>query len=342
MNRELLFAMNSGKKNNLMSVRHGFGEIRRWFSSILNQKFTIMLIPHSEKKVVNFQINTLLLMFVFVLFAAMLAGFFYMTTIYTGSEQLISEQQNDLVITQGNLDSVLDEVNGLVKVYDNFETTMSEALRELDLASGSDSVGRGNGDLSSISDLYEINDEEVREIYDVRRLRESLLEAIQPLSDLSTVLTAEKQLLADLPTLWPVSGRSTVTMEFGPNIHPLEGRWYLHKGIDIAGPLGLPILSAANGRVVEAAYDQRSGYGNYVLLEHKYGFKTRYSHLGSRLVQVGEVVSQGDRVGILGNTGLTSGSHLDFQIMLGTEVLDPTSFLSIKNTFTRWTGNRLK
>ena len=300
-----------------------------------------MLIPHSERKVVNFQVNALLLTFMFVLLLGMLVGFFYMTTVYAGSGQIISEQHDDLVVTQGNLDAVLDEVGNLVKVYDNFENAMTEALQSFDLSLGTDSTIRGSGDLSSISDLHEVNSGEAREIYDIRRLREDLSQAIQPLSDISSVLYAEKQLLADLPTLWPISGgRSAVTMEFGPNIHPLEGRWYLHKGIDIAGPPGLPILAAANGRVIESSYDQSSGYGNYVLIEHKYGFKTRYSHMGLRLVQVGQNVSQGDRIGTLGNTGISSGAHLDFQIMLGTEVLDPTSFLSIKNTFSRWTGNR--
>ncbi|MGI9256181.1 MAG: M23 family metallopeptidase [Salinispira sp.] len=317
------------------------GKILSRLSAIINQKFTVMLIPHSERKIVNFQVNTLLIAFITVLLFGVFIGFFYMTTVYTGSKQVISEQQNDLIVTQGNINTIIDEVSDLVSVYNTFEDTMTEALQALDLTQDSDSVISAQGDLSSISDLHEVTSSEAREIHDIRRLRAALLEAIQPLDDISSVLHSEKQLLADLPTLWPVSGgRSVVTMEFGPNIHPIEGRWYLHKGIDIAGPYGLPILAAANGRVIESAYDQSSGYGNYILIEHKYGFKTRYSHMGSRLVRVGDIVSQGNRIGTLGNTGISSGAHLDFQIMLGTEVLDPTSFLSIKNNFSRWTGNR--
>ena len=336
-----MYSDKGNKKGFLNSLRFSSQKIQSRVSFFVNQRFTVMFIPHSEREPVSFQVNALLIAFVSVLLIGLLSGFFYVTTVYTGSGQVISEQQNDLVITQGNLDSVLDEVGDLVKVYGSFEDSMADALQTLDISLSSDSAIRGNGDLSSISDLHEIDGGEAREIYDIRRLKESLLKAVQPLDDISSVLHAEKQFLADLPTLWPISGgRSAVTMEFGPNIHPIEGRWYLHKGIDIAGSPGLPILAAANGRVIESAYDQNSGYGNYVLVEHKYGFKTRYSHMGSRLVQLGEVVAQGDRIGTLGNTGISSGAHLDFQIMLGTEVLDPTSFLSIRNTFTRWTGNR--
>lgn len=329
------------KKTFLKSFHFSGKRIRSHILALVNQKFTVMLIPHSDKKVVNFQVSTLLLSFILILLLGIMLGFFYMTTLYTGSEQIISEQQNDLVVTQGNLNTILDEVSDLVTVYNSFEVVMSNALEALDLLQSDYSLSGGNGDLSSVSALYEISSGEVREIYDLQRLQEELQGAVQPLDNISSVLRAEKQLLADLPTLWPIAGgRSAVTMEFGPNIHPIEGRWYLHKGIDIAGPLGLPILASANGRVIESGYDRNSGYGNYVIIEHKYGFKTRYSHMASRLVTIGDVISQGDRVGTLGNTGISSGAHLDFQIMLGTEVLDPTSFLSIKNTFTRWTGNR--
>jgi hypothetical protein len=127
-------------------------------------------------------------------------------------------------------------------------------------------------------------------------LRESLSDAILPLDNIASAIQAEQQLLTDLPTAWPLAaGRAVVTMEFGPNIHPVHGNWYLHKGIDIAGPTGLPVQAAANGKVVEAGFNGISGYGNYVLIEHKYGFRTRYSHMSQILVRAGQTVAQGER-----------------------------------------------
>ncbi|AHC14765.1 Putative metalloendopeptidase [Salinispira pacifica] len=336
--------MRSDSKNRkpvFSNIKAFFRKSSAFVKSLVKQKFTVMFIPHSEKKVVNFQVSTILLAFVAAILLGMVGGFFYMTTVYAGSEQVISEQEDDLVVTQGNLDTVLDEVNDLVKVYEIFENAMSGTLNELGVSNVMEGGISGSGDLSSISDLQEINNGEVREIYDLRRLRESISDAVGPLENISFGLEVRKEVLANLPTLWPVAGgRSAVTMEFGPNIHPINGNWYLHKGIDIAGPMGLPIQAAANGRVVESGVNNISGYGNYVVIEHKYGFKTRYSHMGSRLVEEGDIVSQGDRIGTLGSTGKSSGPHLDFQIMLGTEVLDPASFLKIQNTFERWEGNR--
>lgn len=298
-----------------------------------------MFIPHSEKKVVNFQMSTPLLIFLGLLFVGMIASFFYMTTSFSGSEQLISEQNEDLSVTQGNLDSVLDEVNELVKVYDIVENSITNTIQELNLTTEDGTPINQAGDLSSISDLQEITDGEVREIYDLRRLRESLAETVQPLDSITAVLQSEQQLLSDLPTLWPLAfGQGHVTQEFGPSIHPVYGTWYLHKGIDIAAPIGVPVLASANGKVVEAGTHSVSGYGTYVLIEHKYGFRTRYSHMSSLLVSEGETVAQGQRIGTVGSTGLSTGPHLDFQIMLGTEVLDPTSFLKVRNTFARWSN----
>ncbi len=329
------------RKKNIPSFSFFFKKSISRVFSIINQKFTVMLIPHSEKKVVNFQISVLLLFFVVTLMFGMVGAFFYMTTMYSGSQRMMTENEQDLAVSQGNLDSVLEEVNDVVKMYEIFEGAMNNTLSELDLNSASNDQITAGGDLSSLSDLQEISNGEVREVYDLIRLRESLSEAVEPLEDISQVLQVERQLLSDIPTLWPVaSGRTAVTMEFGPNIHPVHGNWYLHKGIDIAGPQGLPIRAAANGRVLESGLDQISGYGNYIIIEHKYGFKTRYSHMQNRLVRAGDTVAQGQRIGALGDTGLSTGAHLDFQIMLGTEVLDPASFLNIKNNFTRWIGGR--
>jgi murein DD-endopeptidase MepM/ murein hydrolase activator NlpD len=129
-------------------------------------------------------------------------------------------------------------------------------------------------------------------------------------------------------------------MEFGPNRHPINDQWYLHKGIDIADAVGVPIVAAANGKVTEVGVDP-TGYGVYVWIDHKYGFRTRYSHLQRASVSEGQEVHQGETLGTLGNTGLSTGPHLDFIIVLGTDVVDPSAFLKISTPdFKRWMGNR--
>lgn len=311
-------------------------------TGLFSRHFTIMLIPHDDQKPYKIQVNTFLLISSALALLLVLGGFLFLAMVYTGTEQSNMEKTLALSTTQASLDSVLDEVKELVKVHQVFQGSLTDTLKELEIESvARTSPVKSMGDLANILDVQELSDGEVRELIDIRRLSSSLSGSIQPLSEIGEVLKAQKRLLSDIPNFWPVGGGGgIITMEFGPNIHPFTNMWYIHKGIDIAGPIGLPILAAANGKVVEAVYDRASGYGNTIVLEHKYGFRTKYTHLNSIHVQPGQTVYQGQRIGLMGNTGISTGSHTHFELQLGTQVLDPTSFLKIHASFERWEGDR--
>ena len=103
---------------------------------------------------------------------------------------------------------------------------------------------------------------------------------------------------------WPTKG--TITSKFGR-------RWgRMHKGIDIAGPIGTPINAAADGTVIVAGY--KSGYGNLVEIRHIDGTTTRYGHNSELSVSTGQTVRQGQQVARMGSTGHSTGSHLHFEI----------------------------
>jgi murein DD-endopeptidase MepM/ murein hydrolase activator NlpD len=296
------------------------------------QRFTIMFIPHSEKRVLNLQVNTFAIVFVATLAVAIVAGFFYLATAFSGSERIAVESGTRLEAAEANLDEVRQEVRTLLQVYDEFEATLSSTLGRLDIASGVDGdMPTTGGDLATMLDLEEVGDDDMREILDLQRAIASLRAAIGPLNAVSEVLDLHRQLLSDIPNFWPVqNGLGWVTMEFGPNIHPIYGMWYMHKGIDIAARVGTPIVAAANGVVTERGFDP-NGYGGYVEIDHNYGFRTKYGHLGtiSDTIQEGQEVVQGQRLGTMGSTGLSTGPHLDFQIWIGTENIDPAFFLKL-------------
>jgi murein DD-endopeptidase MepM/ murein hydrolase activator NlpD len=118
-------------------------------------------------------------------------------------------------------------------------------------------------------------------------------------------------------------------MGFGPMVHPITGQWYVHKGIDMSTwRSGDPIHVAANGQVVTVAYDM--GYGNNVIVKHKHGIYTRYAHMNTIRVTKGQFVSQGDVIGTIGNTGVTTGPHLHYEVHIGSDVVDPVKYLNIK------------
>jgi murein DD-endopeptidase MepM/ murein hydrolase activator NlpD len=119
--------------------------------------------------------------------------------------------------------------------------------------------------------------------------------------------------------IWPAQG--SLTSGYG-------WRWgRMHRGIDIAGPVGTPIYAAAAGVVVKAGWNS-GGYGNLVDIQHVDGSLTRYAHNKRILVQAGQVVQQGDQISEMGNTGFSTGPHLHFELRpRGQKAVNPMAFL---------------
>lgn len=122
--------------------------------------------------------------------------------------------------------------------------------------------------------------------------------------------------------LMPVSGE--ISSKFGRRAHPFRRVKHFHTGVDIRARRGTAIMAAASGRVVYAGW--KRGYGLMVEVEHGSGFRTVYAHCSKLHVRAGTMVQAGATVGLVGSTGVTTGSHLHFEIMRGSVLIDPLSF----------------
>lgn len=108
-------------------------------------------------------------------------------------------------------------------------------------------------------------------------------------------------------------------------------RWgRLHGGVDLAVAEGTPVYAADNGKVIVAdASGNGGGYGHYIILDHGNGMKTLYGHNSELLVSVGDVVAQGDKIALSGNTGNSTGPHLHFEVQVNDEKVDPQMYLAL-------------
>jgi murein DD-endopeptidase MepM/ murein hydrolase activator NlpD len=113
---------------------------------------------------------------------------------------------------------------------------------------------------------------------------------------------------------WPTSG--VITQKF----------WERHKAIDIGAPTGTSVIAADSGYVVTAGWSEY-GYGKYVVIDHGNGFQTLYAHLSVILVEVGQSVGKGERIGSVGNTGRSTGPHLHFEIRFNGVQRNPLGYL---------------
>lgn len=118
----------------------------------------------------------------------------------------------------------------------------------------------------------------------------------------------------------PVEG-ARLSGVFGMRFHPILNYSRMHRGIDFAAPTGTPVMAAADGKVVTAGWG--GGFGNVIYVDHGKGTVTRYAHLSRIQVKRGEQVRQGQRIGAVGSTGLSTGPHLHYEVWVNGKAVDP-------------------
>lgn len=142
------------------------------------------------------------------------------------------------------------------------------------------------------------------------------------------VLAGEKaKLLAATPAIQPISNKSLrrLSSGYGERKHPRTGKIHFHTGIDFSAPIGTPIYATADG-IIQNTQTSNQGYGNQVLINHSFGFKTRYAHMHSILVTKGQRVKRGEQIGTVGNTGTSTGSHIHYEVIKGKKHINPVDY----------------
>ena len=319
----------------------GFKAIGAFFQAIgrtVTRRYTVVLVPHSEKKVYNLHVSVLSICCFFLVLTAILGTFFWYGISYRTTRDSLADKDTRLNDTQASLDQIRDEVNHLFREVRNFEPALTSTLAAL----GADVSGSGkaskasSGDLSSFFDIKESPAGTLREVEDLRRLSVFLTSATTPIKEIGTLLNSQSALLTEIPSIWPIRGGiGHISMYFGQNENPFTGQYYIHKGIDISTfRSGDAVVATADGQVVALGFDQ-DGFGNNVIIRHKHGFYTRYAHMLRFSVHAGQRVQQGDVIGHIGNTGLSTGPHLHYEIHIGSDVVDPYKYLNIRSNIAK-------
>ncbi len=298
---------------------------------VFDSKLTIMVVPHSQSKVVNFQTNVFALIMGGLLFVGILASFFYYNHRSISANSEISSLREQNKETLASLDELRDENTNLFQAAKRFQTSLSQSLSLLGISQveNNSNSSISNGDLSSLFSSTEIANGTAREIADVKELTSYLEGAVEPIEQIGKMLKTQQNLFTEIPSINPVKNPHVhISMAFGPNIHPINGNWYIHKGIDFSTwHAGDPVMSTASGQVVTAGYD--NSFGNYVIVKHNHGIYTRYAHLNSIRVKKGQLVDQGEIIGTIGNTGISTGPHLHYEVHIGSDVVDPAKYINI-------------
>jgi murein DD-endopeptidase MepM/ murein hydrolase activator NlpD len=137
----------------------------------------------------------------------------------------------------------------------------------------------------------------------------------------------KEQMLAAIPAIQPISNKDLkrTASGWGWRIHPIYKIRKFHYGMDFTAPMGTEIYATGDG-VVEDVDDTKRGFGNNVVINHGYGYKTLYGHMSGFHVRVGQKVKRGDVIGYVGSSGLSTAPHLHYEVSINGEKVNPVNF----------------
>lgn len=187
----------------------------------------------------------------------------------------------------------------------------------------------GVGGLGRYQELEKISNPELI-IETVKRmdvLDKQLYVQSNSLDEVLEMLRTQKDRIHHTPSIVPVADKdlSRVASGYGWRTHPIYRIAKHHDGMDFTAPTGTPVYATADG-VVVVAKNYGSGYGKCIDIDHGYNYLTRYAHLHKINVKVGQKVTRGEIIGEVGNTGLSTGSHLHYEVRVRGEAKNPALF----------------
>ena len=161
----------------------------------------------------------------------------------------------------------------------------------------------------------------------VDRLAKEIYIQSKSFDEVIKMVDGKKQLLASIPAIMPISNKdlSHTPSGFGMRMHPIYKIAKMHSGMDFTSPSGTPIYATGDA-IVELATGDGSGYGNHVILDHSYGYKTVYGHMSKILVIKGQTVLRGEKIGLVGSTGLSTGPHCHYEVIKNGQKINPVNY----------------
>ncbi|MBF6057310.1 MULTISPECIES: M23 family metallopeptidase [Thiomicrorhabdus] len=234
-------------------------------------------------------------------------------------------------------------IGGISLYWMLFEARQIEADHELALKTLKDSVAKTQADyeellkekiltereLTQKSDQLTFLDQTLQGVEDLIGLKGNGVDSVDYQDRMKRVQldSLGKRLMLELiPSGSAVKNYKGLTSPYGYRKHPITGLRQMHGGIDYKAEMGEPVLATADGVVQFAGYNKSSGYGNLISIAHSNGFRSRYGHLKSMDVKVGDYVSKGQVIGTVGSSGRSTGPHLHYEVWFLQRRLDPEPF----------------
>ena len=264
--------------------------------------------------------------------ATALMGFFITIAVFNSGVDTPKERKLERELSNMELQFELQQkkLNQIESVLANVEERDNNVYRVLFEASPipNDVRNAGFGGVNRYKNLegYD-NSAMIKESAErIDKISKRLVVQSKSLDEIASLAEEKEALLKTIPAIQPIQNKdlSRVASGYGMRVHPILKYRKMHNGMDFTAPPGTPIYATGDGKVTKAGIG--SGYGKMVIIEHGFGYKTYYAHMSKYNTSVGKNVKRGEIIGYVGNTGLSSGPHLHYEVWKNGSVVNPVNF----------------
>lgn len=288
--------------------------------------YTLMMVPHDHRKVYSFKLSGWM-MGVASIVLLLLVGF--SSFVLTRHANYELTKRANIRLTEKNAFFIQE----LARTHDAFNrvTKIEDELRAMLKMKSKNNVIKYTGEggpspadqtlMANLSNHSTLTTKEFAK--SLSFLKSDAKARMDSYRELKKYIATQRSLMAARPTEWPVRG--WITSRFGPRQSPFFNVISNHEGIDIANEEGSSIKAPADGIITFCGW--QGSYGKLVVIDHGYGFSTRYGHLSRLLVNVGQRVRRGQVIAFMGNTGRSTASHLHYEIRVNGVPVDPFKYL---------------
>ncbi len=310
------------------------------FIKKFNKTYSIVIIPNSNDSIKKYSLKApfvkisaaLLIIFTLSLSAYCINLSRDSANIKEVSKEALQKQVETLSLSIVEQNKALAESNNQIKSLQSTDTENKKKIKEfskmyMEIAnkyiskSNRGTTAKSKSESQTGLDLLKLNSF-------IQQINKNLDSDEDLAKDLKTSETKLERIVNALPTSVPALGK--VTSPFGMRMHPIKKVYKTHEGVDISSSKGDPIHASASGIVVYSGYS--SGYGKYVIIDHKNGYSTIYAHASELLVKSGDKVDKSQKIALVGSTGLSTGPHLHFEIRIDNIPVNPIEYVNFSSS----------
>lgn len=256
--------------------------------------------------------------------------FFYFFTFFSGNpgEFFISEKNDNLKLQYKLLNKELDYTVKTLETLQHRDDKVYRMIFQAEPFSASKrKAGFGGSDKYMSFKKYNNSDLLINTSQKTDILSKVMLVQSESYNEIYDLVKNTEKMASCIPAIQPIAldDLTRFGSAYGKRLHPILNIWKMHTGVDLTAPTGTKIYAAGDGIVFKAS-GSGGGYGNIVKVNHGFGYVTFYAHMHKIYVRPGQRVKRGDVIGTVGNTGLSTSSHLHYEVRINGQHVNPVNF----------------